>query len=69
MESGNRVLVGDIGSVRRIIARQCIQEQETQECRDGGNKQDLYYNGKQGQDLITSKFEHGTEVLGIWGVM
>jgi len=32
----------------------------------GGNKkQDLYYNGKQGQDLITSKFECRMEVLGI----
>jgi len=37
-ESGNRALVGDIGSARRSIARQCIQEQETQEFNEGGNK-------------------------------
>ena len=40
MESRNRALVGDIGSVRRITARQCIHEWGTQECRDG-RKQEM----------------------------
>jgi len=43
MESGNRVLVGDIGSVRGNTARQCIYEWEAQECRD---------RRKQGMKLI-----------------
>jgi len=35
----------------------------------GNNKRDLYYDRKQGWDLITSEFECGMEVLGISEVM
>ena len=34
MVSGNRVLVGYIGSVRGNTGRQCVHEWETQECRN-----------------------------------
>jgi len=70
MVSGNRALVGDIGSVRGNTARQCVHEWEIQECRDGQEQEArLILNRKQSQDLITSELESRTEVLGISEVL
>jgi len=69
MESGSRALVGDIGSVRGNTVRQCVWEWETQECRNGRKQEArLILIWEQGQDLITSEFKHGMEVLRISGV-
>ena len=69
-ESGNRALVGDFGSVRGNTERQCVQDWETQECRDGQEQEvRLILNRKQGQDLITSGFKCGMKVTGISEVM
>jgi len=49
MESVNRALVGEIGSVRGNTVRKCIHEWETQECRDGQEQEaSLILNRKQG---------------------
>jgi len=65
-ESGNRALVGDIRSARGNTLRKFLHEWETEECRDGQEQEErLILNRKQGGDLITSKFECGTEVPGI----
>jgi len=69
MESGHRALVRDMevqdetqqGNVYMIKRQECRDRQE-QEVR-------LILHREQGWDLITSEFEHGTEVSGISEVM
>ena len=66
----NRALFRDIRSVRGNTVRQCVHEWETQECRDRQEQEArLILNRKQGQDLITSKFKCGMQVLGLLEVM
>jgi len=54
----------DIGSARGSIASDVYINGRHRNADMGGNKKwGLYCNGKQGQDLITSDFECGMEVL------
>jgi len=59
----------DIGSVRENTERWCVQDRETQECRDRNEQEVILILIGTGWDLITSEFEHRTGVPGLSEVM